>query len=405
MPKPGPIGPTPAASHYDVVIIGGAMMGSAVAWFLNDNPEFDGSVLVVERDPTLEFSSTAMSASCVRHQFSNAINVEISLFGTEYIRTFRDRVGADDPDVPEIKLDAFGYLFLATPSGVGVLRENQAVQAVCGAAAELLEPEEIGARFPFLVPEGIAMASYNGRGEGWFDGFTMMKCWQRAARAAGVDYIANEVVATERQGNRVTGVTLKSGERIACGTVVNASGPRGAQTAAMAGIDIPVEPRKRTTFLFDAQDPPQGLFPLIVDPAGFYVRREGGYFQTATTPDPDPAAAFDDFTPDHAQFEEMIWPALANRISAFETVKVVNAWAGHYAFNTLDQNAIVGRHTEVENFILVNGFSGHGLQQSPAMGRGVAELIAYGGYRSLDLSPLGYDRIAEGRPLFEKAII
>ncbi|HSM42917.1 MAG TPA: FAD-binding oxidoreductase, partial [Afifellaceae bacterium] len=129
------------------------------------------------------------------------------------------------------------------------------------------------------------------------------------------------------------------------------------------------------------------------------------YFQTATTPDPDPAVAFDDFTPDHAQFEDVIWPALARRIPAFDAVKVVNAWAGHYAFNTLDQNAIVGPHTDVQNFILVNGFSGHGLQQAPAMGRGVAELIAYGEYRSLDLSPLGFERIGGGRPLLEKAII
>ncbi|HSM39743.1 MAG TPA: FAD-dependent oxidoreductase, partial [Afifellaceae bacterium] len=280
MPRPGPIGPTPTASRYEIVIIGGAIMGSAVAWFLTDNPDFDGSILVVEKDPALEFSSTAMSASCIRHQFSNAINVEISLFGTEYIRDFKNQVGAEDPDVPEIRLDAFGYLFLASPSGVGVLRENHAVQTACGAATELLEPDEIAARFPFLDPDGTAMASYNGRGEGWFDGFTMMQSWQRAARAAGVDYIANEVVAIDRQGNRVTGVTLKTGERIVCGTVVNASGPRGAETAAMAGITIPVEPRKRTTFLFDAQDPPGGHFPLIVDPAGFYVRREGAYFQT-----------------------------------------------------------------------------------------------------------------------------
>jgi glycine/D-amino acid oxidase-like deaminating enzyme len=173
----------------------------------------------------------------------------------------------------------------------------------------------------------------------------------------------------------------------------------------MAGISVPVEPRKRTTFLFDAQDPPHGLFPLIVDPAGFYVRRDGAHFRVAMTPDPDPAADFDDFAPDHAQFEEAIWPALAHRIPAFEAIKVVHAWGGHYAFNTLDQNAIVGPHDEVGNFLLVNGFSGHGLQQAPAMGRGVSELIVYGEYRTLDLSPLGYGRITAGRPLREKNVI
>jgi glycine/D-amino acid oxidase-like deaminating enzyme len=403
--KPGPISSKPASAAYDVVIIGGAMMGSSVAWFLTDNADFDGSVLVVEKDPALEFSSTAHSASCIRHQFSNAINVHISLFGTQFIRSFRERVGKGDPDVPEIVLQEFGYLYLGSDDGVAVLRENHAVQADCGAATMLLEPAEMAERFPFLDLSGIAMGSYNPVGEGWFDGFTMMQCWRRAARAAGVDYIANEVVAIGRQGDRVTGVTLKSGESIACGTLVNASGPRGAQTAAMAGIAIPVEPRKRTTFLFDAQDPPDGLFPLIVDPAGFYVRRDGACFRAAMAPDPDPAADFDDFEPDHAQFEDEIWPALAQRIPAFEAIKVVRAWGGHYAFNAFDQNAIVGAHDEVGNFIFVNGFSGHGLQQAPAMGSGVSELIAYGGYRTLDLSPLGYERIAAGRPLKERNII
>jgi len=381
------------------------MMGSSVAWFLADNPDFNGSVLVIDRDPTYEFSSTAHSASCIRHQFSNEINARISLFGTEFIRMFRERVGAGDPNMPEILLQEFGYLFLGTEAGVAVLRENQAVQARCGAATALLEPDEIGERFPFLDLQGIALGSYNPVGEGWFDSFTMMQGWRKAARAAGVEYVTNEVMAIGRNGNRVTGVTLKSGETISGGTIVNASGPFGAQTAALAGISVPVEPRKRTTFLFDAQDPPHGLFPLIVDPAGFYVRRDGAHFRVAMTPDPDPAVNFDDFAPDHAQFEEVIWPALAHRIPAFEAIKVVHAWGGHYAFNTLDQNAIVGPHDEVGNFILVNGFSGHGLQQAPAMGRGVSELIAYGGYRTLDLSPLGYERVTAGRPLKEKNVI
>ena len=117
------------------------------------------------------------------------------------------------------------------------------------------------------------------------------------------------------------------------------------------------------------------------------------------------AAAFDDFTMDHALWQDVIWPGLADRIPRFEAIRVVNEWAGHYAYNTLDHNAIMGPHGEVENFLFLNGFSGHGLQQSPAMGRGMSEWITYGAYRSLDLTPFHYDRIAENRPLIEKAVI
>ena len=122
-------------------------------------------------------------------------------------------------------------------------------------------------------------------------------------------------------------------------------------------------------------------------------------------PDDDPAVEFDDFTIDHSVWENKIWPTIANRVPAFEAVKVINGWVGHYAFNVLDQNAIIGPHNEVKNFVFVNGFSGHGFQQSAAMGRGVSEIVSYGEFRTLDLSQLGYERIAAGTPFLEKAVI
>ena len=183
-------------------------------------------------------------------------------------------------------------------------------------------------------------------------------------------------------------------------------------TAQMAGLDIPVEPRKRTLFVIDCAQTPegsakvnQGRLPLMIDPSGVFCRPEGRYFLTGCRPVEDPVADWDDFDPRYDEFEEIIWPTLAERSEAFEAVKVVNQWAGHYDYNTLDQNLVVGRHPDVRNFIFASGFSGHGLQQAPATGRAVAELITYGGYRSLDLSEVGYERIVEGRPFFEKAVI
>ena len=136
-----------------------------------------------------------------------------------------------------------------------------------------------------------------------------------------------------------------------------------------------------------------------------HMRTEGQYYLAGCPPDDDPAVDYDDFVQDHSIWEEKVWPVIANRIPQFEQIKLINSWAGHYAFNTLDQNAIIGPHTRVENFIFSNGFSGHGFQQSPALGRGISEWLIYGEYRSLDLAPFGYDRIEAGRPFFEKAVI
>jgi glycine/D-amino acid oxidase-like deaminating enzyme len=220
--------------------------------------------------------------------------------------------------------------------------------------------------------------------------------------------VSNEVVAmnSNAPGTRINGVTLKSGAQISCGTVVNASGPRAALTAKMAGIDLPVEPRKRFTWIFSAETPLDRELPLTIDPSGVHMRQDGPKTYLAGCPaDPDPAAPFDDFDMDHSRWETHVWPIIATRIPQFEAIKVVTEWAGHYAYNTLDQNAILGPHPEIENFVFQNGFSGHGLQQSPAMGRGAAEWITYGAYRSLDLTPFGFERVLKNEPIIEKAVI
>ena len=403
--KLSPLSSEPKQTSYDVVIVGGAMIGSSVAWFLTDNPDFNGSVLVVERDPSYEWCSTAHTNSCIRQQFSNEINVRISQYGAEFVKNFRDFLGGD-PEVPDVPLHSYGYMYLADTEEFGdVLRENQKIQADLGAGTRILMPDEIAADYPFYNLDGIVLASHNPIDEGYFEGSTMFDWWRRKARQNGVEYLTNEVVAMTREGERIQSVTLKSGEVISAGTVINASGPRAVLTARMAGLEVPVEPRRRYTFIFDCETELPRALPLTIDPSGVHMRDDGQYFLCGGPPDDDPAADYDDFSIDHSLWEEKYWPAIANRVPAFERVKVVNSWVGHYAFNTLDQNAIIGPHTEVKNFIFVNGFSGHGFQQSPAMGRGVAELVAYGEFRALDLSPLGYERIARGEPFLEKAVI
>ncbi len=287
------------------------------------------------------------------------------------------------------------------------LRECHEIQVSCGAGTKIMTADEIKRDYPFYNLDDIVVGSHNLIDEGYFDGGTLFDWWKRSAREKGVEYIGNEVVSMQRNatGTRVETVTLKSGEVIGCGTVVNASGPRAVLTSRMAGIELPVEPRKRYTYIFDAAQPLDRDLPLTIDPSGIHMRTDGAYYLAGGPPDDDPAVDYDDYEPDHSIWEEKVWPVLANRIPQFEAIKLINSWVGHYAFNTLDQNAILGPHTTVENFIFVNGFSGHGLQQSPAMGRGTSELITYGEYRSLDLSPFNFQRIERNEPFDEKAII
>ncbi|WP_127103960.1 NAD(P)/FAD-dependent oxidoreductase [Pararhodobacter zhoushanensis] len=397
---------------YDVVIVGGAVIGASVAYFLTANPDFTGSVLVVERDPRFAQASTALSASSIRTQFSNPINVQISQFGLSFIRGFAEAMQVGD-DRPDLNFHESGYLFLAsTDAQAQILRENHAVQRACGADTVLWSQAELADAFPHLRVEDIVLASYGRSGEGWFNNTGLMNGFRAKARAQGAELVHDEVTAIGRDGSTVSSVTLKSGAVVKAGIVVNASGPRAGLTARMAGLDVPVEPRKRTLFVLDCAKTPEGSarvtggrLPLMIDTSGVFIRPEGRYFLSGAVPVDDPAVDFDDFTPRYEEFEDIIWPALAERSEAFEAMKVINQWAGHYDYNTLDHNLIVGRHPEVTNFLFANGFSGHGLQQSPAVGRAVSELITYGAYRSLDFTQVGYERIVENRPFLEKAVI
>ncbi|OAN92519.1 NAD(P)/FAD-dependent oxidoreductase [Sulfitobacter geojensis] len=399
---------SPQKTQYDVVIVGGAIMGASAAWFLSDNADFDGTVLVIDRDLTYEACSTTHTNSCMRQQFSTELNVRISQFAADFVTNMPRYMGNDDR-VPNLSIRNFGYMYLAdTEAFAGVLKESQAVQVAAGAATKLMTADEIKAAYPFYNVDDIVLGSINTVGEGFWDATAVFDWWRKSARERGVEYVENEVVAIKRNaaGTRVESVTLKSGEVITCGHIINASGPRAVATSRMAGIEVPVEPRKRYSWIFSAEQPLDVDLPLTIDPSGVHVRENGGgTYQCGGHSDVDPAVDYDDYTMDFSIWENHVWPILATRIPQFEAIKVQSEWAGHYAMNTFDHNAIMGPHTEVENFIFLNGFSGHGLQQAPAMGRGTAEWITYGGYRELDLKAFNFERIPNNRPIVEKAII
>jgi FAD-dependent oxidoreductase domain-containing protein 1 len=197
---------------------------------------------------------------------------------------------------------------------------------------------------------------------------------------------------------------LGDGRSIACGSLVNAAGPWASAVAAMAGVTLPVEARRRSVFVFEPQTPIVGS-PLVIDTSGAWFRPEGGGFIAGIAPPADADIADLPLEVDRREFDTRLWPALAGRVPAFDSVRVTNSWAGYYEINTFDHNAIIGPHPIVANLFFANGFSGHGIQQAPAVGRAIAELLVYGRYRTLDLSVFAFDRITAGLPVAERAVI
>jgi FAD-dependent oxidoreductase domain-containing protein 1 len=390
--------------HADVVIVGGAIVGSAVATFLRRRPDWHGRVLVVERDPTFRTSSTTLSAASIRLQFSTPLNIEISRFGVDLIKHLGTWLGIDGQPPPEVDFVEGGYLFLASAAGLPILESNHAVQREHGVQVALLTPVELHARFPWLNVDDLAGGSLGLADEGWFDAYALLQAFRRKARSLGAEELAGEVVEIERDGGRASGVLLADGRRITADWVVNAAGPRAAGIAAMAGLQLPVSPRKRMVFHFDCRT--QVASPLTIDTSGVYFRPEGPNYIAGSSPhgeQPDPDTF--DLEVDRSWFEQVIWPAIAHRVPAFEAIRLLDAWAGHYEVNTLDHNAVIGPHPDLPNFLFANGFSGHGLQQAPAAGRALAEWIATGDYETIDMRPLGYERIAANQPYRELNVI
>jgi len=391
------------ARSADVVIVGGGVMGSAVAYFLTADPAFDGSVLVIERDPSYADCATTRSWGGVRQQFSTPENVRMSLSALDFFRHAKELLAVDG-EGPELAFKEQGYLFLASPTGLPVLAANRALQCDLGAKVALLGLSDLAERFPYLSLDGLAGGGFGESGEGWLDPNAVLHGFRRKAQAQGAQYCTDTAVTIARDGDRIASVSLAGGETVGCGHLVNAAGPQAGRVAELAGLALPVSPRKRMSYIFDCRADLPAL-PLVIDPSGLAFRPEGSQYIAIQSPPPEDDPVSDDLDEDLAPFERTIWPVLAARVPAFDAIRLTGAWAGHYDYNSFDQNAVIGPHPEVANFHFCNGFSGHGIQQSPAAGRAVAERIVHGAYLSLDLSALGWARLVENRPLKEVNVV
>ena len=360
---------------------------------------------MVEPDWSYDFANTTRAQNSIREQFTNELNIRLSSFGVDFMSDFYENVQVDG-ESPELNFRGTGYMFIADTEEMYQQLERESVdQLATGAEVEMLRPAQVADRFPYMDADQLVGVRLGGMREGSFDGWALFSGLRQRAVRNGVHYVRDRVVGLDLSASRVAAVHLESGRSVGCDFAVNAAGCRAKQVAAMVGLDLPIEPRSRTSFVFGCRTPIEQNVPLTITPVGVHFRREQQHYMCGTVPREDVAIAPDDFDVRHDEFEEQIWPAVATYVPQFDQIGVVTSWGGQYDYNTLDHNLIIGPSNEVENLLFANGFSGHGLQQGPAVGRGLAELMIYGEFRTIDLAPLGYGRIERNEPIIEHAII
>lgn len=387
----------------DVLIVGGAAIGSAAAYFLASEPGFQGRILVLEQDMGYAKSATTLSAASIRHQFSTPENIRLSQFGTHFLKTMAQALAVDG-QVPDFAFKERGYLFLATAAGRDVLESNHRIQRAENVDVALLSPTQLQAQFGWLNVDDLAAGSLGLSGEGWLDAYGLMQGLRRKAVSLGVQYRQARVASLRREGRRVVSARLTDGSEVRFGTAINAAGTGAAELARSAGIHLPVQARKRSVFFFTSSARLPNC-PMVIDPSGAYFRPEGEGFICGIAPPAEQDPECHDFEVQHQLFEDVLWPILAARVPDFEALRLQRSWAGHYDMNLLDHNLILGAHPEIDNLLFANGLSGHGLQQSPAVGRALSELVTYGHFRTLDLHAFGWTRVLDNRPLLEINVV
>ena len=385
---------------FDVIIIGAGISGASISYHLARDG-FNGKIGVFEKDPTYEHSTTCLSNAGVREQFSTEVNIRISMYTLDILKTFEEEMTVNDEPVV-VGFKNRGYLILAKKEVFPILEKNLIIQKRLGAKVGILTPQEILKLVPDLFVEDIAGGSF-GRRDGYLDPYAFLMAYIKKGKSLGVQYIYDEVVKILKKGNRALGVETKKGDRFYSSVIINAAGPWAAEVGELAGIKLPIVPLRHMVFIVN---PPKQFgydLPLVFDGKGVYFRDETGGKIFVSRRKEDEAPGFD-FRVDYNFFNEVIWPELAHRVPLLNVLKVVRGWAACYSVNTIDSNAIIGEHPELKGFYLATGFSGHGLQQAPAVGKGLSEWIRLGRYETIDLSPLRFARFANNELVIEESV-
>jgi len=387
-------------AKYDVAVIGGGIVGSAVAYqLLALQPGL--RVAVIEPDPTYEFASALRASGGCRVQFSRPENIEMSKYSIDFIKTFDARMGtAKQP--ANVEWVEGGYLFIVPPAAMTNLERNVRRQQSHGCTVDLLSPAELKERFPSMKVDDLGGGAHTPR-DGWCDPNGLLWGFRRKAVELGAEYIQDRVVAAQYDSSKVASVTLAGGARIEADALVNATGAWSGEVAKLFGMKLPISPLRRFEHYFTAGSPVERL-PYVKDTARLAFRSEGNGFSGGLV-DSDETRGFN-FDVDHDYFERVVWPAVADRFPAFEAAKCHRTWSGLYEQNELDGNPVIGPWKGgLENLYTVAGFSGHGMMHAPAAGLGLAELIVRGRFETIDLTRLGYQRVLDNAPYAEEGIL
>lgn len=423
--------------RVDIAIFGGGIMGSSIAYALKSRAPDSFTCAIFERDPKYTHASTTLSVGGIRQQFSLKENIEMAMYGADFLRNHKRYLSVLDDEPPDVAFNPHGYLFLASSEqGAEQILINHELQTEVGAYVDVLTPDQIKKRFPWISTDGIMLGAHGVQNEGWFDPWSLLIGMRSKAEFLGVQFVNAELLDFNMHTRLPTyGMFDELGDPIEtcnyaivrtpdgrerqvefCYGVI-CTGPQAGETTKMLNIGtgrpglrskpLPVEPRKRYVYVFHCPDGPGVDFPLMIDPSGVYCRREGlgGNFICGKSPAPEDEPDPSNLDVDYTFFEREIWPVLARRVKAFENIKLVSAWAGYYDYNTLDQNAVIGKHPYYHNMVWACGFSGHGIQMGPAVGRAVQELILENKYETIDLSRFGWERIIYNQPLLEAMIV
>lgn len=381
-----------------IVVIGGGIVGSSVAYHLAE-AERGADVIVVEPDPSYQYAATPRATGTIRRTFSLPEKVAMSTYAIAMYRNFARHVSVDGETAGEADFKPGGYLYLVAGNvGIAQIEAVRKEMDSAGTSPQILDRTSLSERFPSVRVDDIDQGLWS-PDDGWIDPSGALNGFKGKARALGVAYKKDRVVGITVSGTTARAVVLESGEVLDAGYVVNCANCWAPDVAKMVGLTIPVLPLRRMSYYFETRNTLEQL-PLTRDMHGVSVRPEGRGFITGVT-DYTSGYGFN-WELDYAWFEESVWPKLAHRVPAFESLKLQSCWSGHYDMSLLDRCPFIGPwRGHVDNFYVAAGFSGHGLQHAPAVGRGLAELITSGRYQSLDLSRLGLERVEKNTPLVD----
>ncbi|MDQ6599071.1 FAD-binding oxidoreductase [Bacillus salipaludis] len=386
------------SNRADIIIIGGGVIGSSIAYHLLQDG-FHGRVVLFEKDGLYEYASTPRSAGGFRQLYTTVVNMQLSKYSLQIYKDFSKSMAIDGEEM-EIDFKQRGYLFLATDEMMPKFERHLKLQNENGINSQLLDTNDLMKIIPELNTEDLAGGLFCSE-SGYLDPYSVMQGYIRNAKRLGAEYIYDAVDSLITDQDHIKGVRLADGREFLSPVVVNCAGAWASLLSEKAGLPLPVVPLPRQIFQFDIETPLQNYLPLTMDPTGVYFRHEGEKFISGYAEEIEPGI---DFKWRRSAFVENIWPVLANRIKNFENAKIERGWSGLYDFNTEDHNAILGKYPSMQGYFVAFGFSGHGMQQAPAVGKCLSELIRMGKYETLDLSPLRVERFAENQLIIEDAI-